>query len=88
MPFSQGGPHEVSNGILLRSDFHRLLDAGYITITPEYRVEVSKKLKEDFANGKTYYPYHGKPLIVLPESPDERPLKDYLIWHNENVFNG
>jgi putative restriction endonuclease len=88
MSFSQGGPHEVSNGILLRSDFHRLLDAGYITITPEYRVEVSKKLKEDFANGKTYYPYHGKPLIVLPDRPEDCPLKDYLIWHNENVFKG
>ena len=88
IPFSQGGPHEVFNGILLRSDFHRLLDAGYITITPEYRVEVSKKLKEDFANGKTYYPYHGKPLIVLPESDDDHLRKDYLIWHNENVFKG
>lgn len=87
-PFSLSGPHEVYNGILLRSDFHRLMDTGYITITPEYRVEVSRKLKEDFENGRSYYPYHGKPLSVLPDRPEDRPNKELLIWHNENVFKG
>ncbi|MCR4395929.1 MAG: HNH endonuclease [Candidatus Saccharicenans sp.] len=87
-PFSLSGPHEVYNGVLLRSDFHRLMDTGYITITPEYRVEVSKKLKEDFENGKSYYPYHGKSLSVLPDRPEDRPAKELLIWHNENVFKG
>ncbi len=87
-PFSLNGPHEVYNGILLRSDFHRLMDTGYITITPEYRVEVSRKLKEDFENGKSYYPYHGKPLLVLPDNPEDRPAKEFLIWHNENIFKG
>ncbi|MCX7973179.1 MAG: HNH endonuclease [Candidatus Aminicenantes bacterium] len=87
-PFSENGPHEVYNGILLRSDFHRLMDTGYITITPEYRIEVSRKLKEDFENGKSYYPYHGKPLIVLPDQPEERPDRKLLLWHNENIFKG
>lgn len=87
-PFSENGPHEVFNGILLRSDFHRLLDTGYITITPEYKVEVSKKLKEDYENGKSYYPYHGKPLIILPDRPADRPAQELLIWHNENMFKG
>ncbi len=85
-PFSLSGPHEVYNGILLRSDFHRLMDTGYITITPEYRVEVSKKLKEDYENGKSYYPYHGKPLLILPDLPEDWPAKELLIWHNENIF--
>lgn len=87
-PFSLSGPHEVYNGILLRSDFHRLMDTGYITITPEYRIEVSRKLKEDYENGKSYYPYHGKPLLILPDQPEERPARELLIWHNENVFKG
>lgn len=64
------------------------MDTGYITITPEYRVEISRKLKEDFENGKSYYPYHGKPLLVLPDRPEDRPAKEFLIWHNENVFKG
>lgn len=87
-PFSLSGPHEVYNGVLLRSDFHKLMDSGYITITPEYRVEVSRKLKEDYENGKSYYQYHGKPLSVLPDRAEDRPARDLLIWHNENVFKG
>lgn len=87
-PFRENGPHEVFNGILLRSDFHRLLDSGYITITPEYRLEVSNKLKEDYENGKSYYPYHGKKLIILPDRQEDRPDRNLLIWHNENVFKG
>jgi hypothetical protein len=27
---------------------HRLFDAGYITVTPEYRVEASSRMREDF----------------------------------------
>lgn len=87
-PFSLSGPNEVYNGILLRSDFHRLVDTGYITITPEYRIEVSRKLKEDYENGKSYYPYHGKPLIILPDRQEDRPARELLIWHNENIFKG
>lgn len=87
-PFSLNGPHEVFNGILLRSDLHRLFDTGYITITPEYRIEVSNRLKKDFENGKSYTQYHGKPLIVLPDRPEDRPDRELLIWHNENMFKG
>jgi putative restriction endonuclease len=33
-PYSEGGAHEISNGMLLRSDFHTLFDRGYVS-TPE-----------------------------------------------------
>ncbi len=41
VPYAQGGVHEVSNGLLLRSDLHRLFDLGYVTVTPELHLEVS-----------------------------------------------
>ena len=28
-PFGKSGPHSVNNGVLFRSDIHKLLDAGY-----------------------------------------------------------
>src|SRR5712692_8913544 len=59
-PFAAEGPHEISNGLLLRSDLHRLFDAGYVTLTPERRLEVSGRLREDFQNGRSYYPLHGQ----------------------------
>jgi putative restriction endonuclease len=40
-PYAKDGPHDVRNGVLLRADLHRPFDQGYVTITPEYRLEVS-----------------------------------------------
>jgi putative restriction endonuclease len=86
LPFAENGPHDVSNGLLLRSDFHKLFDLGMITVTPEYRIEVSPKIREEWFNGKAYYRLHGQELPNLPESIAERPAKDFLRWHNENRF--
>lgn len=33
-PFSTSAEHSVKNGLLLRSDVHRLFDSGYVTVTP------------------------------------------------------
>jgi putative restriction endonuclease len=87
-PFVETGPHLVSNGLLLRSDLHTLLDRGYVTVTEDFKVEVSGRIKEEFENGREYYAYHGKPLIELPGSTDELPSKEFLRWHNEHVFLG
>jgi putative restriction endonuclease len=86
-PHAKGGEHAITNGILLRQDLHTLLDLGYMTVTPEYRVEVSQKIKEEFNNGKEYYAIHGSTL-GLPDSPSFRPDPELLQWHNESVFLG
>jgi putative restriction endonuclease len=85
-PFAKSGINEVSNGMLLRSDFHKLFDAGFVTVTPELRVEVSPQIKEQWFNGKPYYRLHGKTLLNIPQDPVNRPSSDFLSWHNENCF--
>jgi putative restriction endonuclease len=85
-PYNESGPHAVNNGLLLRSDLHRLFDHGYITITPEYKIEVSRWLKEEFENGHSYYPFQGNSLSHLPNKPEDWPLKELLVWHNEYIF--
>lgn len=85
-PYATSGPNLVENGLLLRSDLHKLFDIGYLTVTPELRVEVSKKIKEEYENGREYYAHHGEALRVLPLEQEQRPAKDFLEWHNENVF--
>lgn len=87
-PFSQQGPHLPSNGLLLRQDLHTLFDRGYMTITDDLNIEVSKKIKEDYGNGRDYYAFHGHKLIELPKRIQERPSPVFLRWHNENVFWG
>jgi putative restriction endonuclease len=83
--WGEGGPHRVSNGLLLRADVHRLFDAGYVTVTPDLHFEVSPRLKEEFENGKVYYAAHGQ-VIAAPRSEVDRPDPECLRWHNEHVF--
>jgi putative restriction endonuclease len=83
--YADGGPHEVRNGLLLRADIHRLFDRGYVTVTPDYRFEVSRRLREEFENGKTYYALEGREIHV-PDTAVERPDQALLRWHNEQVF--
>ena len=85
--FSEVPENYVQNGMLLRSDVHRLFDAGYVTVTPEYRFEVSKHIHTDFDDGENYYKLHGEGLWV-PARSEHRPGREYLEWHNENRFRG
>ena len=59
---------------------------GYITIDEDYRIDVSKRLYEDYGNGRDYYKQHDQRLLVLPERKIELPSKEFLRLHNENVF--
>lgn len=85
-PYAVSGPHYISNGLLLRSDMHRLFDTRYITVTKDLKIEVSKRIKEEFQNGREYYQYHGKDLLYLPQREIDRPACQYIDWHNENIF--
>ncbi|HYD47192.1 MAG TPA: HNH endonuclease [Terriglobales bacterium] len=86
--YAKLGPHDVRNGLLLRADFHKLFDAGLVTITPDLNVEVSPKIREQWFNGKAYYRLHGQRLANLPANDREHPGREYLTWHNENQFQG
>ena len=86
-PYAENGPHDVSNGLLLRSDLHRLFDQGYLTIDDSYKVNVSRKIREQFHNGQEYYQLLGQ-QIRLPSAESERPAFEFLQWHQEHRFLG
>ena len=86
-PYSESGQHIVSNGILMRRDLHALFDKGYVTVTSSMKLEVSRKIKEEFENGRDYYRLHGN-TIRLPADSKKRPAREYLEWHNSNIYRG
>jgi putative restriction endonuclease len=86
--YAKSGPNLPSNGLLLRSDIHKLFDTGYLTVGRGLRVEVSSRIKTQFENGQEYYKLHGKLLVQLPGKEDIQPHPDFLSWHNENVYRG
>ena len=80
--------HSPTNGLFLRSDIHQLYDLGYVTVTPDYKVRVSSKLREEFSNGKIYYRHDGKRLAKLPVDEALWPDRERLAWHGEEVWLG
>lgn len=86
-PYRDGGEHAARNGLLLRRDIHSLFDAGYVTVTPDLRFEVSRRIKEEFDNGKHYYALHGH-VIDTPPKTGQHPDRTALSWHNEQRYRG
>ncbi len=86
MPVASEGLHNTYNGLLLRSDFHKLFDIGLVTVTPDHRVLVSSRIKDMWFNGKAYNRLHGERLAAVPSTREDLPREDLLRWHNENVF--
>jgi putative restriction endonuclease len=85
-PYSLVQRHDVSNGLLLRSDLHRLFDGGYLTIDPsDRRVVVSDRIKEEFQNGKEYYKLEGQ-VLREPEQAWAKPSLENLEYHACVVF--
>lgn len=85
-PFSENGPNQVNNGLLLRSDLHILFDKGYLTVTEDFSIEVSKRIKEEFENGRDYYAFHGNRLKKIPSIQTEKPDSKFIQWHNDHVY--
>lgn len=86
-PFSVEPVNYVRNGILLRSDVHKLFDKGYVTVTEEHELEVSRRLRDDFNDGENYMKLHGG-TVHVPQPVQHQPDPEFLRWHNENVFRG
>lgn len=85
-PYAVVQRHEISNGLLLRSDLHRLFDEGYMTVDPgDRRIVVSKRIREEFDNGKDYYKLEGQ-LVREPNQPWARPSPENLEFHAYQVF--
>ena len=85
--FASGGAHDVSNGLLMRTDIHKLFDLGYVTVTERGRFAVSARLRKDFDNGVHYYAMQDCE-IAAPLRGYAPPAPELLRWHQENRYLG
>ena len=86
-PVKDGGIHRVDNGMLLRSDVHKLFDDGYLGVDDRLRLRVSPRLKSEFGNGVEFYERERVGhTISVPEHRRLRPERDALTWHMDTVF--
>ena len=76
----------VSNGVPLRRDLHRLFDLCYVTIRPDMRFTVSRRLRDEFANGRAYYELDGRQIRFPPGPQASGPTPSCWPWHQAEVF--
>ncbi len=83
IPYRGDQTDDVSNGLLLRVDLHRLFDAHLITINPvTLRVEVANSVDDagyQAFNGKRMFVFSPKPRILFLES-------HFLKFVDNNTF--
>lgn len=76
-------PH---NGLCLNSIHDKAFDKGFITVTPDYKIKVSKyfdAFKKDGAVPEFFLRYENQSIIL----PDRfLPSKEFLDWHYTNLF--
>jgi hypothetical protein len=58
-----------------------------VTVTPDLRFEVSRRIKEEFENRRHYYDLHGNPIFA-PADALRRGDPDALRWHNDYAYRG
>ena len=74
------------NGLCLNALHDKAFDVGLITITPDYQIRVSNRIKDVYDGEiveKFFGCYHGK-QITMPEK--FAPVKEFLIYHNKEIF--
>lgn len=74
------------NGLCLNSIHDKAFDKGLITITPDYKIKISKyfdNFKNDIAV-PDFFLKHENQSIILPDR--FLPSKEFLDWHYRNIF--
>lgn len=74
------------NGLCLNVLHDKAFDRGLLTVTPDYRIKISKKIlnKTNEAVCQEFFLKFDQKIIQLPDR--YLPDSNFLIWHNSNVF--
>ena len=75
-----------ANGLCLNALHDKAFVEGFITVTPDYKIHVSKDISDvcDGATVEKFFMSCDGQKISLPEKFS--PQKEFLIYHNDEVF--
>lgn len=88
IPWSKNSEHRTNphNGLCLNSIHDRAFDRGLITISPDFKIKVSKYIK-DYSEDKSvndFFIKYDKQNIIRPNR--FLPTQEFLEYHFENIF--
>lgn len=88
IPWSKNSEQRLNprNGLCLNSIHDKAFDRGFITITPDYKIKISKAIidfKKDEAVQDFFLKYENQRIHI----PDKFvPSKEFLDYHYHNIF--
>ncbi len=82
-----GSPRVLEVSTKAGQDQHTLFDRGYVTVAPDRRFRVSRRLREDFDDGENYMKQQGTE-VRLPSRPEDHRGREFPGWHPDVVFRG
>lgn len=74
------------NGLCLNAFHDKAFDRGFLTVTPDYKIHVSRNISDiyDGASVEKFFNCYNQSSISLPEK--FMPSKEFLLYHNDVVF--
>ena len=77
-----------TNGLCLNSLHDKAFDRGLITLDANYRIVISRKLKEAEMDSETksWFMSYEKQQILLPNK--FLPAREFIEYHNDMIFQG
>lgn len=82
-PVERQGSDSVRNGLALSGTLHWMFDRGLISVADDETILVSRNKVPSEVVDRLIRP-EGK--LLLPKEERDRPHRDNLRWHRENVF--
>lgn len=86
-PWAESDPKterlSADNGLLLNALHDRAFDRGLMTITKDYRIVLSSKLKRNAAGAQMLLESEGRRITVPAVKP---PAKEFIEYHNDVIF--
>lgn len=87
-PWSKDKENRINphNGLCLNSIHDKAFDRGFLTVTPDYKINVSKYFNDysDDRSVNDFFIKYDKQDIIKPER--FLPAKEFLDYHFQNIF--
>ena len=75
------------NGLCLNALHDKAYDRGLITVTPDFKIHISKRIKDIYQGKviKEYFDCYDGKKIIIPEK--FLPNKSFLEYHNDMIYD-
>lgn len=80
-----GGPDTITNGLCLCVLHHRVFDRGALGIDDDCRIVISEEVHGGTAVEEWLLRFEGQ-FLRKPQRRDQSPSKDFVNWHQREVF--